>query len=151
MDETVHEVFGVMLGIDVATAVPGLSADNKSYRRREQTALICFAGALSGVCEISLSTPASVAVTSAMLGGTDVPEESEWICDAVGELCNLLAGGWKNRLPAIGAECSLSQPTVIVGGEYQVHHPANLVVRRLSYSFGEEHLLQLTLVCDPSG
>ena len=111
--------------------------------------MIGFAGAISGMCEIRLSVPASIAITQAMVPDTAIAEDSEWICDAVGELCNLLAGGWKNRLPELGAGCSLTIPTVIAGEEYEVHRPANLLVTHRTYSFGEHHLLLLTLVYDP--
>jgi chemotaxis protein CheX len=149
MDETVHEVFRVQLGIEIAACTPPLAMDNKTNRRHEQTALIGFAGIISGLCEIRLSVPASLAITRAMLPGTAIAEESDWICDAVGELCNLLAGGWKNRLPELGACCSLTIPTVIAGNLYQVHRPANVLVNRRAYIFGDNHHLLLTLVYDP--
>ena len=150
LDDTVLEVFSVQFGIDVTLCVPPNAMDNKAARRNEQTALIGFAGAISGMCEIRLSIPASMAVTQAMLPDTVIAEESDWICDAVGELCNLLAGGWKNRLPELGAGCSLTIPTVIAGEQYEVHRPADLLVARRTYSFGEQHLLLLTLVYDPA-
>lgn len=148
LDETVIEVFGVQFGIDVDVCPTSTKTEKKTNRHNEQTALIGFAGALSGLCEIRLSIPASIAITEAMLPGTPVTAESELLCDAVGELCNLLAGGWKNRLPELGALCSLSVPTVIGGEEYQIHRPANVVVAQRMYAFGD-HRLVLTLVYDP--
>lgn len=150
MDETVCEVFQVQLGIEIAACTPPISMDNKTNRRHEQTALIGFAGIISGLCEIRLSVHASIVVTEAMLPGTPVSEDSDLICDAIGELCNLLAGGWKNRLPELGAHCSLTIPTVIAGDQYQVHRPANVLVNRRIYAFGEGHKLLLTLVYDPA-
>jgi chemotaxis protein CheX len=149
MDETVKEVFGMMLGVNIELEgdVPGGTGKGAAVRH-EQTAIIGFAGAMSGICEISISTAGSVAIASAMLGGTTVEAGSESVCDAVGELCNMLAGGWKNRIPMLGSACSLSVPTVIEGVSYQVHRPANAKLNRRSYKFADNRLL-LTLLYDP--
>ncbi len=149
LDETVREVFSVQFGMDVLLCVRANATNDTAARRNEQTALIGFAGALTGMCELRLSIAASVAVTQAMLPDTVIVEGSDWICDAVGELCNLLAGGWKNRLPQLGAGCSLTPPTVIAGEQYEVHRPASLQSNRRTYSFGGQHLLVLTLIYDP--
>lgn len=151
MDETVAEVFGVMLNIETAYHVDRDSLNHEEEKHYEHTAIIGFAGAISGTCEISLIRSAAVAITSAMLGGeSSSDEESETICDAVGELCNMLGGGWKNRIPELTANCSLSVPIVIKGESYQVHRHAHLQVQRRCYAFGGSHQLQLTLVYDPS-
>jgi chemotaxis protein CheX len=110
--------------------------------------LWAFAGALSGICELSVGRAGSLAITSAMLGGVEGAPGNESVCDAIGELCNMLAGGWKNRVPLLGAACSLSVPTVIEGTAYQVHRPASAKIHRRSYQFGENKLL-LTLLYDP--
>jgi chemotaxis protein CheX len=148
MDETVREVFGMMLGIAIE-AEGELAPTPERAVRHEQTAIVGFAGALSGICEISVGTAGSLAITGAMLGGVAVDAANESICDAVGELCNMLAGGWKNRIPFLGSACSLSVPTVIEGVSYQVHRPASAKVHRRSYKFGENRLL-LTLLYDPN-
>jgi chemotaxis protein CheX len=148
MDETVAEVFGMMLGIPVAKG-EHTDAAPPTQEHDDRTALVGFAGTMSGVCEVHLSMAASLAVTSAMMDGATVEEESDAICDAVGELCNMLAGGWKNRLPGTASQCALSLPTVVAGKSYQLHRKANLLVDRRSYLFGE-HILKLTLAYDPS-
>jgi chemotaxis protein CheX len=149
MDETVREVFGVMLGTEIVADAAAAPVEDEHITRLDQTAFVGFAGIISGLCQINLSIPASITITSAMLGGVEVEPGSELICDGIGELCNLLAGGWKNRLPELAAKCSLSMPTVIEGSEYQIHRPPNVLMHRRSYIFGEEHLLLLTLIYDP--
>jgi chemotaxis protein CheX len=148
MDETVKEVFGMMLGIAIE-AEGELAPTLERAVRHEQTAIVGFAGALSGICEISVGTAGSLAITGAMLGGVEVEAGDGSVCDAVGELCNMLAGGWKNRIARLGSACSLSVPTVIEGVSYQVHRPANARVHRRSYKFEENRLL-LTLLYDPN-
>ena len=147
MDETVKEVFGMMLGIEIEAN--GEITSTSEAVRHEQTAIVGFAGAMSGICEISIGTAGSVAITGAMLGGVEVDAGSESVCDAVGELCNMRGGGWKNRIPLLGSACSLSVPTVIEGVSYQVHRPANAKMNRRSYKFGENKLV-LTLLYNPN-
>jgi len=150
MDETVCEIFLVMLGIEIhPCSAP--AREPKEDDDPAQTAIIGFAGVISGLCEIRLSIPASIIVTSAMLGGIDATEQTEMICDAIGELCNLVAGGWKNRLPELSDSCSLTIPTVIEGELYKVHLPADTLVNHRAYCFGDHHVLQITLVYDAAG
>jgi chemotaxis protein CheX len=149
LDETVREVFGVMLGKEIVADAAPAPGEDAHPAQLDQTAFVGFAGVISGMCQINLSIPASITITSAMLGGIEVEAGSALICDGIGELCNLLAGGWKNRLPELAAKCSLSMPTVIEGNEYQIHRPPNVMIHRRSYTFEEEHLLLLTLVYDP--
>ena len=86
-----------------------------------------------------------------MLGGADVDAESDDVCDAIGELCNMLAGGWKDRLPALSADCHLSMPVRIC--DLHLHQANNLPsqaidhldISRRSYTFGDKHTFTLTL------
>lgn len=145
MDETVAEVFGMMLGLEIRLE----DAASEEMVRQQQTAIVGFAGAISGNCEISLSASGAVAVASAMLGGAEVEADSSSVSDAVGELCNMVAGGWKNRVDGLGSECSLSVPTVIAGTAYQVHRSVGAKINRRSYRFGTDEWLMMTLVYDP--
>jgi chemotaxis protein CheX len=146
MDETVHEVYSTMLNLEV---VANGEINGDELMRHEQTAIVGFAGALSGICEISMSAQASIAITSGMMGGMEVEMGPE-VCDAMGELCNMLSGGWKNRVPGLGAACSLSVPTVIEGAAYSVRRPPHTRINRRSYNFGDGFLLLLTLLYDPT-
>lgn len=38
--------------------------------------------------------------------------------DALGELCNMVAGNFKARVSNLADSCMLSVPTVITGGDY---------------------------------
>lgn len=148
LDETVHEVFGVTLGFEISPGTP-MQPLEFEVGHDHQTAFISYTGTISGICELNLSLAAAISITSAMMGGPSVAADSEWVCDAVGELCNLLAGGWKNRVPGLGAGCSLSIPTVIAGNGYHIHRPPDLETSRRGYVFGDHDLL-LTLMYDPA-
>ena len=39
----------------------------------------------------------------------------------IGEICNMLAGTWKGKVPELAANCGLSVPAVITGRDYNLH------------------------------
>jgi chemotaxis protein CheX len=140
-DKTVIEVFGVMFGFDaksIQTSTPNPNDLN------ERTAIVGFSGAMRGSCQIRMSSDGARSITSAMLGGAPVDENDESIDDAVGELCNMLAGGWKNHISALSSECALSPPSVISGRHYKVHLSKPSVSITRIYQF-DAHELHLTL------
>jgi len=40
--------------------------------------------------------------------------------DAIGEVCNIIAGHFKHKI-GYGDSCTLTVPTVVVGGNYSIH------------------------------
>jgi CheY-specific phosphatase CheX len=52
-----------------------------------------------------------------MLG--DIVNSEDQVSDALGKICNMVAGNFKNKLSGIDGRCMLSVPTVIRGGQYQ--------------------------------
>ncbi len=142
MDETVAEVFGMMLGHE--TRVVEEREDEKSER---QTAIVGFSGALRGCCEVRMNSMAARTVTSAMLGAPLVDAKDPSIGDAVGEICNMLAGGWKNRIPALASTCALSPPTIISGSDYIVKLGTPSIKFVRTYLFGEE-TMKITMQCE---
>ncbi len=149
LDETLEEIFGMMLGchvkaetLDVAAAWPSVMTPD------EKTAVVGFAGAMRGTCSIRIGGTATMAVATAMMGGMAPEADDEAsLCDAVGELCNMVAGGWKNRVSEQAALCSLAPPTVITGNHYNVHSALCMLTIGRSYTF-ETHRLKLTLVLE---
>jgi len=103
MDETVAEAFATMLGIECVPACATAASP------RNTAAHVRFYGALDGECILLFAAVDAEKLTRMLLG--EAPDDA-MIGDAVGELCNVLAGGWKRRLrpPASGA--NLSVPTV---------------------------------------
>lgn len=141
-DATVVEIFSMMFGLEIKAAdAPDCHAPASDSDQR--TAVVGFSGVMRGSCQIRMSSLAVGTVASAMLGGVPV-DDDESLDDALGELCNMLAGGWKNGIPALNSEVSLSPPTVISGRDYKirVHKPSERLSR--DYRFGG-HCLHLTL------
>ncbi|WP_213806146.1 chemotaxis protein CheX [Granulicella sp. dw_53] len=142
VDDTVAEVFSMMLGFDVES-IPAAVPTANPGEMNERTAIVGFSGSMRGSCEVRVDFLAAKDICVAMIGDASAEEEDS-ISDALGELCNMLAGGWKNRLPSFSAECSLSPPTVISGRDYRVHMSTPSVRLVRTYRFGE-HTFHLTL------
>jgi chemotaxis protein CheX len=54
--------------------------------------------------------------------GRDMLEFDQNVRDAVGEVCNMVAGCFKRKLPpGVDDNCLISTPTVISGTDYQLH------------------------------
>lgn len=145
VDETVAETFGVMLGL--AAIYDGAPLAERAAGADERTGLIGLSGALRGSCEVRMNTNAARTIASAMLGGSPIEEgDEDSINDAVGEIGNMLAAGWKNRVSLLSGKCFLSPPTVVSGKSYQVHasHASVKIVR--CYVF-DAHSFQIAIHC----
>jgi chemotaxis protein CheX len=145
VDETVAETFGVMLGLAAQYDPAGRECEPAGEDTR--TGLIGFSGALRGSCELWMHTSAARTIASAMLGGATIEESDEdSVNDSVGEICNMLAAGWKNRIESLSGRCFLSPPTVISGKNYKVHttHASVKIVR--NYAF-DGQTFQIAIHC----
>lgn len=103
--------------------------------------LICsvgFGGAVSGVVYLCLEDEFAVHATGKILGLT-APEVRlhgfEVMKDAIGEVTNMVAGGFKNKLCDLGLACMLTLPTIMRGQHLTVvslkgteHHVFNFAI-----------------------
>ena len=135
-DNTVLEVYSQMLGLAVSVSSRSMPCPEAG---EERTAIVGYSGSMRGCCEIQMNEPAAKVVATAMLGGISV-EDDESLNDAVGEICNMIAGGWKDRVPELSSRCALSPPTIITGRAYKVHmiRPSLQVLR--CYRFEDQHM-----------
>jgi len=107
------EVFDLMLASGLEDAPESLPD-----KKLEVTSMVGLAGGLSGILSIRCSTKSAVRMASRMLGAdSDKPGPEVW--DAVGEVCNMVAGNFKNKITGLGDGCTLSVPTVITGADYE--------------------------------
>ncbi len=77
-----------------------------------------FAGAANGIVYLCFSDDFAIHAASLMLGMS--PGEVEMhgpdvVKDAIGEITNMTAGGFKNQLCDIGYSCKLTLPTIVRG------------------------------------
>lgn len=131
LELAVREVFDIVLGAKLE------SADGLELRSAALTAMVGLAGQLCGVLSVRCSLKSAALVTSKMLG-VEVNDGDDQMCDAVGELCNVVAGNFKTKLGGIGDGCMLSVPTVITGEDYRTHSLADAGSLDLAFSFEDE-------------
>lgn len=106
------------------------------------TGAVGIAGALSAVMSVRCSTQCAANIAARMLG-VPVAEASAHQCDAIGEICNMVAGNFKAKI-GLEDKCMLSVPTVITGGNYQIRAAA--ANQRVELLLGcEGELVWLTL------
>jgi chemotaxis protein CheX len=138
MELATQEVFELMLGSRLVPAPPP-TVD----AALEVTAMVGLAGALCGVLSIRCSSRAGMAMASKMLG-VEVDKALPEVWDALGEICNMVAGNFKNKIPGMGDGCMLSVPTVIMGNDYSCHSLGNAESLRVNFLF-EDHLVVAVL------
>ena len=59
-------------------------------------------------------------MASKMLG-VELDKVGPEISDAIGEVCNMVAGNFKNKVAGLAEGCLLSPPTVVTGSDYSLH------------------------------
>jgi chemotaxis protein CheX len=119
LDLASREVFSVMLA-------SSLSAAPESFPQNELdvTAMVGLAGQVCGILSIRCPTRAAAVMASKMLG-IDAANAGPEIWDAVGEVCNMIAGDFKHKIAGMSDGCLLSVPTVITGADYNLHPLTN--------------------------
>ncbi len=142
LDASVEEVFNMMLGV-ACERHPDPQVETGS---ETITAVVGFGGLLSGAC-VFRSTGNAALVIAARLTGMEFQEIDDTVKDAIGEVCNMLAGTWKGRVPDLSANCGLSISAVITGSNYNIHVQAPEFKLHHSYIF-EESVFAVTIICD---
>lgn len=119
LELSMREVFEIMLGTSLSAATETTVPSNFEF-----TAMVGLAGQLCGVLTMRCSTESATLMASKMLGVAP-DQANEHIWDALGEICNMVAGNFKNKLAGMGDHCMLSVPTVITGEDYNFHSLAD--------------------------
>ncbi|MFZ0318367.1 MAG: chemotaxis protein CheX [Candidatus Sulfotelmatobacter sp.] len=109
-----REVFEMMLASQLTKpdVVPAAHFD--------VTSVVGLAGKLSGVVSVRCEEKAGKLMASRMLG-VELDKVGPELSDALGEVCNMVAGNFKNKISGLGDGCMLSPPTIITGEDYIVH------------------------------
>jgi chemotaxis protein CheX len=106
------EVFQMMAGANLQQVNPPSEEPTGKH-----TAMVGLAGALCGMVVLRCDDDAAAKLASFMLGG-DAASSQSTIRDALGELCNMVAGNFKSKIATLADHCMLSVPTVISGEDY---------------------------------
>jgi chemotaxis protein CheX len=128
MDEAVQEVFQRMLDLACHVIAESL-ATPPGYCAR-----IRLSGALEAQCIVEFPTASARNLASAFLGSDACEWDDTMVADAVGELCNMIAGGWKKRLGPPGWEADLSVPSITRASAHCTPESCPACMRRV-YAF----------------
>lgn len=116
IEAAAREVFEVGLGLSLyplQNAEPPLVAD--------MTVMVGLSGSLRGVLSMHYSV-ASACQWASKMTGKEMREFDQNVRDGVGEICNMVAGCFKRKLPpGMDDNCLISTPTVVSGTDYNLH------------------------------
>jgi chemotaxis protein CheX len=129
-----QEVFEMMVGTKLVRP-----PNPERMTAAEFTAMVGMAGEIRGVFTIRCSEHAASVIASKMLG-LSIEEAAEEKWDAMGEVCNMVAGNFKSKLAGGGENCMLSVPTVITGADYQLRSLGDGETIKLCLQFDDEPL-----------
>ena len=104
IDDIVADVFHILLQQScdvVGDAAAGIDI----------SAMVLLSGSIEAQCLVEFPQATAKKLTDAFLGCENTWENA-LIEDAVGELCNMIAGGWKNKLGAAASASGLSVPAI---------------------------------------
>ena len=141
LDSSVEEVFHMMLG---SACYP--VNETPAEEPETITAVVGFGGLLSGACVFRSGRSAALEIAG-RLTGMEFSEIDDTVKDAIGEVCNMLAGAWKGRVPDLSANCGLSIPAVITGSNYNIHVQAPEFRLHHVYRF-DQTSFAVTIICD---
>jgi chemotaxis protein CheX len=110
------------------------------------TAVVGFGGLLTGACVLRCGGSAATDIAGRMTG-MQFPEIDDTVKDAIGEICNMVAGTWKSKVPELAAHCDLSVPAVITGRDYRLRVQAPEFTLRHGYRF-DDACFDVTILCD---
>jgi len=110
-----REVFESMLGSPLNPGPESFAEEGLDI-----TAMVGLAGRLCGILTLRCATESATLMAAKMLG-VDAGAAGPEMRDAIGEVCNMIAGNFKNKITGMGDGCMLSVPTVITGANYSLH------------------------------
>jgi chemotaxis protein CheX len=114
IEMSAREVFDLMLSsqLTLPKATPDLSSLGV-------IAMVGLAGQLCGVLSVRCNEKAAALMTSKLLG-VALDRVGPEVSDALGEICNMVAGNFKNKIVGLGDGCLLSVPTVVTGTDFEL-------------------------------
>jgi chemotaxis protein CheX len=113
------EVFEMMASARLTPYIPPAPdqrgpAAAQSHKQSGLTAMVGMARVLCGMTTIHCSTESAIRLASKM-AGDEAAKDPKIVNDAIGELCNMVGGNFKAKIPSLADHCMLSVSTVITG------------------------------------
>jgi len=119
LELSAREVFSLMVGQELTS-----TSDPVQEQDLNLTSMVGLAGSFCGLLSLRCATTSAILIASKMLG-LELGEFGDTTMDAVGEVCNMVAGNFKDKIAGMGDGCQLSVPTVIVGEDYSLRALTN--------------------------
>jgi chemotaxis protein CheX len=116
-------VFETMIEVPFKLGKPSLKSGGE-VPPHEISSIIGLSGHVTGSVVISLSHDVAYLLVSAMIGA-EVTELDEDCIDAIGEICNMIAGNAKTDFPTNNN--AISTPSVVVG-KHKVNYPSGIPI-----------------------
>lgn len=142
-----EEVFDTMLAIPIHSQPPVTGPLDVPAN---VVATVAFAGHRKGLVVVYTSLAAARHITSTMLG-IPLQEVNGEVPDAMGEIANMVAGQFRNRLAAVEPPSDISVPTVTIGTDFSTLYSSAVQRSRCPFDMqGEPISVELILTGEPA-
>lgn len=140
------EVFETMIFMDIRESTQKDEAE-KDLKGNTFLGTITFTGEMEGCLGICCSVPCAKAIAQNMLGmaPTDELSESE-ISDALGEVANMVMGGFKSRVQQTIGNLNVSIPTVVKGRSLNASMGENASKTLINMNIADAYAAELSLL-----
>lgn len=136
-----EEVFDTMLALPLS---PKAVADGPLETPANVVATVAFAGHRKGLVVVYSSTAVARRITSSMLG-IALQDVNGEVPDAMGEIANMVAGTFRNRLAAVEPPSDISVPTVTMGTDFSTLYSSAVHRSRCAFDM-EGGMLSVELI-----
>jgi chemotaxis protein CheX len=143
------EVFEMMAATRLTpyiVSAPALHSEPSIHAKKQSrlTAMVGMAGVLCGITTIHCSADTAIRLASKM-AGAEAAKDPNIVNDAMGELCNMVAGNFKTKVASLADHCMLSVSTVITGENYALQSAEPSESLQVSLLF-ESSLIHISLI-----
>ena len=142
--EGAKEVFETMIFMDLEKCAD----EDRHIEGDALMGTITFQKSLEGCLGVCCGMKCAESIAANMLGlepGEEVSEED--VCDAIGEVVNMVMGSVKTRLLKVVEDIQVSIPSVIKGHELANSMGDGVSKIALKVSIEDEHVAMLSLLC----
>ncbi len=136
--DTLIELFDLMLSMNLKACEV---ADAMEYEGDRIVGSVNFAGDVLGALSIIAEKNFARIITGKMLDRPlDQIQDEEEIKDAIGEVCNIVAGNLKGGFSDSGLVCEISLPSITAGKDFEIEVLNMARYERFSFQFYEHNI-----------
>jgi chemotaxis protein CheX len=139
----VKEVFETMIFMDIEES----SEPEEKIEDDNLLGSITFKGNIEGCLALRCGLPCAKTIAANMLGMDPTEEISQMeICDAIGEVSNMILGSVKSRIQESAGELQVSIPTVVSGQNLENSLGEGASTILLKVNTGDEYVMELSFL-----